>query len=188
MTTMTEQCNAELVIASLSLVNYVNIEGMEKCHEREEEAETAEFVFAKEESVTSDMVNAREHTENAKARLSLVVLGHVDAGKATLGASILHHNWETEKQCKAVCDGICDVHVPAVQNLIAWDIPVEAKRTYFETESKRYHVLDVPANKNYLRSMISGTYLVILKLFEIFVRYLVISALLLYFIYLHIFI
>lgn len=101
-----------------------------------------------------------------KEHVNIIFIGHVDAGKSTLGGSIL---WSTgmvdertmEKYKKEAKDlGRESWYLSWVMDLTKEERSkgktVEVGRGFFETEKRRYSILDAPGHKTYVPSMIGG--------------------------------
>lgn len=101
-----------------------------------------------------------------KEHVNIIFIGHVDAGKSTLGGSIL---WSTgmvdertmDKYKKEAKDlGRESWYLSWVMDLTKEERSkgktVEVGRGFFETEQRRYSILDAPGHKTYVPSMIGG--------------------------------
>ncbi|KAH6605883.1 eukaryotic peptide chain release factor gtp-binding subunit [Trichoderma cornu-damae] len=101
-----------------------------------------------------------------KEHVNIIFIGHVDAGKSTLGGSIL---WSTgmvdertmDKYKKEAKDlGRESWYLSWVMDLTKEERSkgktVEVGRGFFETEKRRYSILDAPGHKTYVPSMIGG--------------------------------
>lgn len=101
-----------------------------------------------------------------KEHMNIIFIGHVDAGKSTLGGSILYVTGMVDQRTM-------DKYKREAKELgretwyLSWALDltneerskgktVEVGRGFFETEKRRYSILDAPGHKTYVPSMIGG--------------------------------
>jgi len=101
-----------------------------------------------------------------KTHLNIMFAGHVDAGKSTLGGQLLvltgavdkRTMEKIEQEAKAAGrDGwALSWALDSGKDERAKGKTVEVGRGYFETDQRRYTILDAPGHKTYVPSMITG--------------------------------
>ncbi|KAG8966682.1 translation termination factor GTPase eRF3 [Tulasnella sp. 419] len=148
--------------------------GDEKFNFSKEKAKTdADAILEEQKNVVDeetlkDLYGERERAEdaNSKQHLNIVFIGHVDAGKSTMGGQILYlcdmvdkrtmEKYEREAKEAGRETWYLSWALDSTPQERAKGKTVEVGRAYFETTARRYTILDAPGHKTFVPSMISG--------------------------------
>ncbi|KAF9323079.1 translation termination factor GTPase eRF3 [Linnemannia elongata] len=130
-------------------------------------AAAAEAAGGGAEEADEDAVDQETLTEFfGKEHMNVIFIGHVDAGKSTMGGRILEASGMIDKRTLEKYEK--DAKEAGRDSwYLSWALDtnaeerakgktVEVGRAYFETDTRRYTILDAPGHKTYVPSMIGG--------------------------------
>ncbi|KAL7750144.1 translation termination factor GTPase eRF3 [Sorochytrium milnesiophthora] len=114
---------------------------------------------AEEEEVANEFFSSKDH-------MNIVFIGHVDAGKSTMGGHILYLTGMVDKRTLEKYEREAK-EAGRESWYLSWALDtnkeerakgktVEVGRASFETDLRRYTILDAPGHKNYVHNMIGG--------------------------------
>ncbi|KAI3894036.1 hypothetical protein MKW92_026054 [Papaver armeniacum] len=131
--------------------------------EQDKDKEVVTFVITHDQKSEEEL---HEEDQNKKRHLNVILIGHVDAGKSTAGGQILLLSGQVDERTirkyekEAMDNGRDSWYMAYIMDTDSEEREKgktkEVGRAHFETENKRFTLLDAPGHKHYVSNMISA--------------------------------
>lgn len=132
----------------------------------EEQKVDSDAVLKEQEKLDKEIVDDMFGGEDVKEHLSVIFMGHVDAGKSTMGGNIMYLTGSVDKRTvekyekEAIDAGRQGWYLSWIMDTNSEERnegkTIEVGRSTFETDKRRYTILDAPGHKMYVSHMIGG--------------------------------